>query len=126
MQTLRSIAELMGDAANAMDGEGPPLATRWSAALLRPSFGFHNAAHDDLMDAFLQGVIWLQDQHWRGSGSTAGNYARRTGHPKEDLEQLAAIELIKASCSHDCKWVNRSSSNFIAYARPFVNSEITH
>ncbi|MEB3209238.1 MAG: hypothetical protein VKK63_10025, partial [Synechococcus sp.] len=48
------------------------------------------------------------------------------GHPKEALEQLAAIGLIKASRRYDCKRVNRSSSNFIAYARPFVNGEITH
>ena len=33
----------------------------------------------------------------------------------------------KASRRYDCKRVNRSSSsNFIAYARPFVNGEITH
>ncbi len=25
-------------------------------------------AHDDLVDAFCQGVIWLQQQHWRGRG----------------------------------------------------------
>jgi DNA-directed RNA polymerase specialized sigma subunit len=34
--------------------------------------------------------------------------------------------LIKASRRYDYKRVNRSSSNFIAYARPFVNGEITH
>ena len=27
---------------------------------------------------------------------------------------------------YDCRRVNRSDSNFIAYARPFVNGEITH
>ena len=29
------------------------------------SQGFPNAAHDDLVDAFCQGVIWLQNQHCR-------------------------------------------------------------
>ena len=65
-------------------------------------------------------------EHLHFAAKVAGNYARRTGHPKEDLEQLAAIGLIKASRRYDCKRVNRSSSNFIAYARPFVNGEITH
>ena len=65
-------------------------------------------------------------EHLPFAAKVAANYARRTGHPKEDLEQLAAIGLIKASRRYDCKRVNRSSSNFIAYARPFVNGEITH
>ena len=30
--------------------------------------GFPTGAHDDLVDAFCQGVIWLQQQHWRGRG----------------------------------------------------------
>jgi DNA-directed RNA polymerase specialized sigma subunit len=56
----------------------------------------------------------------------AANYARRTGHPKEDLEQLAAIGLIKASRRYDIHRPGRSPNHFIAYARPFVNGEITH
>ena len=39
--------------------------------LITELLGFPNAAHDDLVDAFCQGVIWLQNQHWRGSGSAA-------------------------------------------------------
>jgi predicted phage terminase large subunit-like protein len=39
--------------------------------LITELLGFPNAAHDDLVDAFCQGVIWLQNQHWRGNGSTA-------------------------------------------------------
>jgi hypothetical protein len=29
---------------------------------------FPTGANDDLMDAFCQGVIWLQQQHWRSRG----------------------------------------------------------
>ena len=56
----------------------------------------------------------------------AANYARRTGHPREDLEQLAAIGLIKASRRYDSHHPGRSPNHFIAYARPYVNGEITH
>lgn len=65
-------------------------------------------------------------EHLPFAAKVAANYARRTGHPKEDLEQLAAIGLIKASRRYDNRRVNRSGSNFIAYARPYVNGEITH
>jgi DNA-directed RNA polymerase specialized sigma subunit len=60
------------------------------------------------------------------AAKVAANYARRTGHPKEDLEQLAAIGLIKASRRYDIQRPGRSPNHFIAYARPFVNGEITH
>lgn len=65
-------------------------------------------------------------EHLPFAARVAANYARRTGHPREDLEQLAAIGLIKASRRYDSQRVNRSCSNFIAYARPYVNGEITH
>ena len=65
-------------------------------------------------------------KHLPFAARVAANYARRTGHPKEDLEQLAAIGLIKASRRYDIQWPGRSPNHFIAYARPFVNGEITH
>ena len=64
-------------------------------------------------------------EHLPFAAKVASNFARRTGHPREDLEQLAAIGLIKASRRYDDKRINNSKSNFIAYARPFVNGEIT-
>ena len=65
-------------------------------------------------------------QHLSFAARVAANYARRTGHPREDLEQLAAIGLIKASRRYDMQRPGCSPNHFIAYARPFVNGEITH
>ena len=65
-------------------------------------------------------------EHLPFAAKVAANYARRTGHPREDLEQLAAIGLIKASRRYDIHRPGRSPNHFIAYARPFVNGEITH
>lgn len=64
-------------------------------------------------------------EHLPFAAKVAANYARRTGHPREDLEQLAAIGLIKASRRYDIHRPGRSPNHFIAYARPFVNGEIT-
>ena len=66
-------------------------------------------------------------EHLPFAAKVAANYARRTVHPREDLEQLAAIGLIKASRRYDRRHrPGRSPNHFIAYARPFVNGEITH
>ncbi|MCT0249306.1 sigma-70 family RNA polymerase sigma factor [Synechococcus sp. CS-205] len=65
-------------------------------------------------------------EHLPFAAKVAANYARRTGHPREDLEQLAAIGLIKASRRYDNQRPGRSPNHFIAYARPYVNGEITH
>ena len=51
----------------------------------------------------------------------AGNFARRTVHPKEDLLQLAMIGLIKAARRYDS-----SRGPFRPYGRTYANGEITH
>ena len=51
----------------------------------------------------------------------AGNFARRTVHPKEDLLQIAMIGLIKAARRYD-----PSRGPFRPYGRSYANGEITH
>jgi DNA-directed RNA polymerase sigma subunit (sigma70/sigma32) len=51
----------------------------------------------------------------------AGNFARRTVHPKEDLLQLAMIGLIKAARRYD-----PTRGPFRPYGRTYANGEITH
>jgi DNA-directed RNA polymerase specialized sigma subunit len=51
----------------------------------------------------------------------AGNFARRTVHPKDDLLQLAMIGLIKAARRYD-----PSRGPFRPYGRTYANGEITH
>jgi len=41
---------------------------RPTEALQSELLSFPTGAHDDMVDAFCQGVIWLQQQHWRGRG----------------------------------------------------------
>ena len=65
-------------------------------------------------------------EHLPYAAKVTANYARRTGHPREDMEQLAATGLIKASRRYDTQRPGRSPNHFIAYSRPFVNGEITH
>ena len=52
----------------------------------------------------------------------AGNFARRTSHPYEDLRQLAMIGLLKAALRFDPK----GGRQFRPYGRTFANGEITH
>ncbi len=60
-------------------------------------------------------------QHRDLAKKIAGNFARRTVHPKEDLLQLAMIGLIKAARRYD-----PSRGPFRPYGRTYANGEITH
>ncbi|QNI79156.1 sigma factor/ region 2 family protein [Synechococcus sp. RS9909] len=60
-------------------------------------------------------------QHRDLAEKVAGNFARRTVHPKEDLLQLAMIGLIKAARRYD-----PSRGPFRPYGRTYANGEITH
>ena len=60
-------------------------------------------------------------EHMDLAEKIAGNFARRTVHPKEDLLQLAMIGLIKAARRYDS-----SRGPFRPYGRSYANGEITH
>jgi RNA polymerase sigma factor (sigma-70 family) len=60
-------------------------------------------------------------EHMDLAEKIAGNFARRTVHPKEDLLQLAMIGLIKAARRYD-----PSRGPFRPYGRSYANGEITH
>ena len=60
-------------------------------------------------------------EHMDLAEKIAGNFARRTVHPKEDLLQLATIGLIKAARRYD-----PSRGPFRPYGRTYANGEITH
>jgi DNA-directed RNA polymerase specialized sigma subunit len=60
-------------------------------------------------------------QHRDLAITVAANISRRTGHPKEDIEQIAMLGIIQAS--------RRYSSDrgaFRAYARNYANGEVYH
>ena len=63
----------------------------------------------------------LAMEHMDLAEKIAGNFARRTVHPKEDLLQLAMIGLIKAARRYD-----PSRGPFRPYGRTYANGEITH
>ena len=52
----------------------------------------------------------------------AGNFARRTSHPFDDLRQIAVIGLLKAAARFD----GTGGRSFRPYARTYANGEITH
>ncbi len=60
-------------------------------------------------------------EHMDLAEKIAGNFARRTVHPKEDLLQLAMIGMIKAARRYD-----PSRGPFRPYGRTYANGEITH
>jgi len=60
-------------------------------------------------------------EHMDLAEKIAGNFARRTVQPKDDLLQLAMIGLIKAARRYD-----PSRGPFRPYGRTYANGEITH
>ncbi|MFM9099861.1 MAG: sigma-70 family RNA polymerase sigma factor, partial [Cyanobium sp.] len=63
----------------------------------------------------------LAIEHMDLAEKIAGNFARRTVHPKEDLLQLAMIGLIKAARRYD-----PTRGPVRPYGRTYANGEITH
>jgi DNA-directed RNA polymerase specialized sigma subunit len=63
----------------------------------------------------------LAMQHRDIAITVAVNISRRTGHPKEDLEQIAMLGIIQASRRYSSK-----RGTFRAYARNYANGEVYH
>jgi hypothetical protein len=53
--------------------------------------------------------------------TVAGNISRRTGHPKEDLEQIAMLGIIQAARRY-----SPERGSFRPYARTYANGEVYH
>ena len=60
-------------------------------------------------------------QHRDIAATVAGNISRRTGHPKEDLEQIAMLGIIQASRRY-----SPERGSFRPYARNYANGEVYH
>ncbi|MCX5944013.1 MAG: RNA polymerase subunit sigma-70 [Cyanobacteria bacterium] len=60
-------------------------------------------------------------QHRDLAATVAGNIARRTGHPKEDLEQIAMLGIIQAARRYSAE-----RGSFRPYARTYANGEVYH
>jgi DNA-directed RNA polymerase specialized sigma subunit len=60
-------------------------------------------------------------QHQDIAKTVAGNISRRTGHPKEDLEQIAMLGIIRASRRY-----SPVRGSFRPYARNYANGEVYH
>ena len=63
----------------------------------------------------------LAMQHQDIARTVAGNISRRTGHPREDLEQIAMLGIIQASRRYLSE-----RGTFRAYARNYANGEVYH
>jgi DNA-directed RNA polymerase specialized sigma subunit len=63
----------------------------------------------------------LAMQHQDIAKTVAGNISRRTGHPKEDLEQIAMVGILQAARRYS---VERGP--FRPYARTYANGEVYH
>jgi hypothetical protein len=60
-------------------------------------------------------------QHRDIAATVAGNISRRTGHPKEDLEQIAMLGILQAARRYSPK-----RGSFRPYARTYANGEVYH
>jgi DNA-directed RNA polymerase specialized sigma subunit len=60
-------------------------------------------------------------QHRDIAATVAGNISRRTGHPKEDLEQIAMLGIIQAARRYSA-----GRGSFRPYARTYANGEVYH
>jgi hypothetical protein len=60
-------------------------------------------------------------QHRDIAKTVAGNISRRTGHPKEDLEQIAMLGIIQAARRY-----SPERGAFRPYARTYANGEVYH
>jgi DNA-directed RNA polymerase specialized sigma subunit len=60
-------------------------------------------------------------QHRDLASTVAANISRRTGHPKEDLEQIAMLGIIQASRRY-----SPERGLFRPYARTYANGEVYH
>lgn len=55
------------------------------------------------------------------AATVAGNISRRTGHPKEDLEQIAMLGIIQSARRY-----SPERGSFRPYARTYANGEVYH
>jgi hypothetical protein len=60
-------------------------------------------------------------QHRDIARTVAGNISRRTGHPKEDLEQIAMLGILQAARRY-----SPERGAFRPYARTYANGEVYH
>ncbi len=60
-------------------------------------------------------------QHRDIAGTVASNISRRTGHPKDDLEQIAMLGIIQAARRY-----SPERGSFRPYARTYANGEVYH
>lgn len=63
----------------------------------------------------------LAMQHQDIAEKVARNLSRRTGHPVEDLRQIAMMGIIQASRRYD-----KCRGNFRSFARKYANGEVFH
>ncbi len=60
-------------------------------------------------------------QHRDIAKTVAGNISRRTGHPKDDLEQIAMLGILQAARRY-----SPQRGSFRPYARTYANGEVYH